>query len=357
MPHMLRSSSLANYVEIARSVGLDPYRQLSRAGISRHVLLDPDIRIAAESVVGLLEASAQAAGIDDFGLRMAETRQLSDLGPLAFAVREEPTLRRALESMVRYLHLQNEALIMHIEEAEGLVVIPVDMQAEGSRRQATDLAVGVLYRLLVLFLGPSWRPRSVCFVHGASESVATYTRVFGMPVQFNQDFNGIACRAAELEQPLPTYDPAMAQQVRQYLDTLLVQSNTTMPDRVRKLIFALLPAGVCSLERIALHLGMDRRTVHRRLIDYGESYSAILNAVRADMVTRYTENRERPLSEIATLLGFSSLSAFSHWFSRQFGCSISKWRNREARVADGARTLSVPMAASKKTSKRVEPST
>ncbi|NUT15606.1 MAG: helix-turn-helix domain-containing protein, partial [Cupriavidus sp.] len=38
------------------------------------------------------------------------------------------------------------------------------------------------------------------------------------------------------------------------------------------------------------------------------------------------ENRERPLSEVAALLGFSSLSAFSRWFSGRFGRSVSAWR-------------------------------
>ncbi|WP_321965208.1 AraC family transcriptional regulator [Paraburkholderia sp. J7] len=330
MSYMLRSTALTNYIETARSLGLDPYKELAKAGISRYALLDPDMKLPVDSVVRLLEASAEVADVDDLGLRMAESRQLSDLGPLAFAVREEPTLRKALESMVRYLHLQNEALMIRIEEAEGLVIISEEIQAAGARRQAIELAVGVLYRTISLFLGATWRPRSICFMHAAPRSLAICIRVFGMPAQYSQDFDGIVCRASDLEQSLPTYDPAMAQQVRQYLDTLLVQSGTTMPDRVRKLIFALLPAGVCSLERIALHLGVDRRTVHRKLADYGESYSSILNAARVDMVTRYIENRERPLSEVATLLGFSATSTFSHWFSRQFGCSVSRWRARGA---------------------------
>jgi AraC-like DNA-binding protein len=334
MSYMLRSTALTNYIETARSVGLDPYSELAEAGISRYALLDPEMKIPVDSVVRLLEASAEAADVDDLGLRMAESRQLSNMGPLAFAVREEPTLRKALESMVRYLHLQNEALVIRIEEAEGLVIISEEIQAAGARRQAIELAVGVLYRTLSLFLGAAWRPRSICFMHAPPRSLAICTRVFGMPAQFNQDFDGIVCRASDLEQSLPTYDPAMAHQVRQYLDTLLVQSGTTMPDRVRKLVYALLPAGVCSLERIAMHLGVDRRTVHRKLTDYGESYSSILNAARVDMVARYIENRERPLSEVATLLGFSSSSTFAHWFGREFGCSVSRWRARGAKPGE-----------------------
>ncbi|AEI81378.1 transcriptional regulator AraC family [Cupriavidus necator N-1] len=54
MSYYLRSASLTNYVEVARSLGLDPYQQLRAAKINRSVLLDPDIRIPAASVGGLL---------------------------------------------------------------------------------------------------------------------------------------------------------------------------------------------------------------------------------------------------------------------------------------------------------------
>jgi len=332
MSYYLRSASLTNYVEVARALGLDPYQQLRAAKISRNVLLDPDIRIPAALVGRLLDASAAAAKVDDFGLRMAELRQFSNLGPLAFVVQEQPTLLRALESMVRYMDLQNESLTMRVEQAEDVVMIRLQVLSDqpGVLRQATDLAIGVIYRVLSLFLGPAWRPRSISFTHAAPASTATFLRVFGMPALFNQEFDGIVCKASDLEAPLPSYDPVMAQQVKRYLGTLLAQSNTTMHDKVRKLVYVLLPSGLCSVERVAQHLGIDRRTVHRRLAQEDITYSGIVNEARTGLAVHYIQNRERPLSEVATLLGFASLSAFSRWFGSEFGCSVSKWRTRVA---------------------------
>lgn len=330
MAYLLRSASLTNYVEVARSVGLDPYRQLSAAGINRSVLLDPDIKIPAGAVGRLLEASAQAAGIDDFGLRMAETRELSNLGPLGFVAREEPTLRKTLESIAHYLRLQNEAVFLRVEETEGLAIIREDMLGgfPGSVRQATQLMLGVLHRMLRIIVGADWRPRRICFTHNAPASLAVHTRVFGSAIAFNQDFDGIVCLASDLDAAIPSYDPVMAHQTRQYLDAMLAQSNASMSEKVSELILALLPSGACSVERVAQHLGVEPRTVQRHLAQGGESYSSILDAVRSELVTRYVESRDRPLSEVATLLGFSSSSAFSRWFGSRFGCSVSKWRRR-----------------------------
>ncbi len=337
MSYYLRSASLTNYVDVAHALGLDPYQQLRAAKISRNVLLDPDIRIPAAHVGRLLDASAKAARADDFGLRMAEQRQLSNLGPLAFAVQEQPTLLRALESMVRYMDLQNESLSMRVERDGELVMIRLQLLSDEAimLRQATDLAVGVMFRILSVFLGPSWRPRSISFSYPTPASTATWLRVFGMPALFNQDFDGIVCKAADLEAPLPSYDPVMAQQVHQYLATLLAQSNITMQDKVKKLVYVLLPSGLCSVERVAQHLGVDRRTIHRHLDQEGTTYLGIVGEARASLALRYIENRERQLSEVATLLGFSSLSAFSRWFADRFGCSVTRWRGRPS-AADAA---------------------
>ncbi len=77
-------------------------------------------------------------------------------------------------------------------------------------------------------------------------------------------------------------------------------------------------------------------SVHRHLAHRGDTYLSIVDAVRVEMVLRYLESRDRPLSEVATLLGFSSLSAFSRWFSGRFGCSVSTWRRKSAPRIAGA---------------------
>jgi AraC-like DNA-binding protein len=59
------------------------------------------------------------------------------------------------------------------------------------------------------------------------------------------------------------------------------------------------------------------------------SYADILNEVRREFAMRYIANQERPLTEVASLLGFSCLSAFSRWFKRQYGCSPSNWRKSQ----------------------------
>jgi len=58
----------------------------------------------------------------------------------------------------------------------------------------------------------------------------------------------------------------------------------------------------------------------------GAVVSVDVDAVRTELANRYIANRERPLSVVAEMLGFSHSSAFSRWFKKRFGRSVSAWR-------------------------------
>jgi len=125
---------------------------------------------------------------------------------------------------------------------------------------------------------------------------------------------------------VPAADARMAQYVQQYLDTIAARRNTTMTAKVRECIYTILPSSLCSPDKVGVRLGIDRRTVHRHLAREGQTFSSVMDSVRAELVTRYIENRDRPLASVSELLGFSALSAFSRWFKNQFGCNVTEWR-------------------------------
>lgn len=110
-------------------------------------------------------------------------------------------------------------------------------------------------------------------------------------------------------------------------------------ETVRRCIFALLPTGRCTSDAVAGALGVDRKTVNRRLARRGETLSSILNRVRVELVRRHIRAERRSLTETAQRLGFSGLATFSRWFRTEFGMSASQWRASAPLVA--ARTRKV----------------
>ena len=329
MAQLIRSASLTNYADVARRVGLDPAKMLRRFGLPPRCLVEGELKVPLDAVRQLLEASAEESGVEGFGLLMAEARRLSALGPLGLLVREQPTLRRAIEAFVEDGRRLNEALFLTIEEAGDVVVLREELivgRAGGSVRQSTELAIGVAFRLLLTFLGPDWRPRRVCFAHDAPRDRSIHDRVFGRNVEFGHDFNGIVCARSDLEAPNPNADPELARLARKLLDAESA-SRSNMTAQVRELVVGLLGTGTCTIERAAQHLGVDRRTVHRRLAVEGATFSALVEAVRRELAARYVKEEQRPLADVAVLLGFSAPSAFSHWYRRQFGATPSSRRD------------------------------
>jgi AraC-like DNA-binding protein len=327
---LARYAALSGYGALSDSLGLDWQPLMRSVGLDPAGLAVQDRWIPVAAVVQLLEISAVASGREDFGLRLVEFRRLANLGPLTLVIREEPDVRRVLEMLIRYEHTYNQAMSIRLSEAEGLATIRVDLELgepTGSR-QAVDLAVGALHHIHRKLHGTRWQPLSVCFSHPAPADISSYLRIFGPVVKFQHEFAGIVLRATDLAVPNKMADPLLRPYAHQFLDSIAPPPDVTTVTRIRELIELLLPTGHCSIVQVARSLGVDRRTVHRRLADSGETFSSLLNAVRTELAERLVPNSRRSLTEIAEELGFSEPSALSRWFRGQFGCSPKEWRNQ-----------------------------
>jgi AraC-like DNA-binding protein len=328
MPILVRAGVLTNLLEVAQHLGLNPQAELAKVGLSPKMLQDPDHSIPALAAVQLLENAAASSGCATFGLRMAESRQFSDLGAVALLLTHQATLRDALQVTVQYRYLLNRALAIYIEEVGELVIIREEVVTDTpvSCRQATELAIGVMARLCASVLGAAWRPVSVNFTHDAPEDTRIYRRVFGCQVNFGAEFNGIACPAAAFDAPNPNADPAMARYARRFLDSLQDPGEASVVFDVRKAIYLLLPMGRATIEQIAQALGINVRTLQRRLEESQANFSDLVNEVRRDLVQRYMNNPSHSLARIGELLGYSLPSSFTRWFTAQFGTTPAAWR-------------------------------
>ena len=335
MVNVVRSASLTNYADVARRVGLDPARMLSEFGLPRRCLEESETKVPADAVRQLLEASAERSGVEGFGLMMAEARQLSDLGPLGLLIREQPTLRLAIEAFVHHGRRLNDSLFLTIEESADVIVLREELIVgrSGAVRQSTELAIGVAYRALRSFLGPNWRPRRVCLAHDPPRDRTVHDRMFGRNVvEFGHDFNGIVCARRDLEAPNPAADPGIARLARAMLESSTASENPSMVSRVRDLVVLLLGTGACTVERAAEHLGVDRRTIHRHLAREGQTFSDVVESVRRELAARYVSDQQRPLADVSGLLGFGAPSSFSRWYRQAFGVNPS--RDRAQRISD-----------------------
>jgi len=332
---LIRSASLNGYVELVTSLGRNPYAFMRTVGLKAEFLNDPEMLIPRDAARELLEITARATQTEDFGLRLAAKRKLSSLGPVSLVLKEEVTPRDGLDTLCRYLKLVNASLTIRVEDAGSVVIIREDLLPSPGlqMRQSVELTVGTMFQMLGELIGEDWQPLEVCFTHPPPKNLSPFRAFFRRSVKFNQEFNGLVCRASDLSKPRKSVDRVAAGFARKHLEAALTNRTESAQATCRQLILALLPSGACTAAEVARHLRIDRRTLHRRLEAEGFTFSGLLDHVRAEVATQHLQGSDLRLGEVAELLGFSSLSSFSRWFQKWFGCSPSQWSKKALRAA------------------------
>ena len=326
-----RVATLHGYLELTRSLGLDPEELLSAVRLRPADLADPDAWVPAAAVGRLLELTAERSGREDVGLLLAQERRLSTWGRLSVVLREEPDLRSALQLLIRYEHSLNDVIRLDLAETRQGATVTVWFQVGEPVpvRQAHELAVGALVGLVRMLRDPSWQPQAVCLEHPAPTGPTQHRALLGPAVLFDQTFTGLVLAPGELDSRntlAVVDDPQLRTYARQLLQALPEPQAPDMLQRVRELVQALLPVGRCTMARVARSLGTTPRTLHRHLAAEGQSFAEIVDATRAGLAERYLASDRHSLTDIAYLLGFAAPSAFSRWFRRRFGCSPTEWR-------------------------------
>ena len=216
MTPMVRAAALTNYMEVAQHLGLNPQQMLRQAGLSQALIENPEQRLPTSAAATLLEDSARASGCLTFGLRMAESRQLSDFGAISLLLSHQPTLRDALETIVQYRHLLNESLALFVDEVGKTVVLREEIITDPpvAVRQGIELAIGVLFRItlplsvpglvsvLVYAIVTTWNEFIFALCFATDSSVKTLPiGLAEFSTEFNTDWGAVM--AASMVMTLP----------------------------------------------------------------------------------------------------------------------------------------------------------
>lgn len=276
-------------------------------------LTDIETRINLKAAYQLLDAMAKGSGRDDIGLLLADQRRVSNLGVLGLMVALQPDLRTALQMFVARRSEACSGLTMSLEEREGIAVLAYDLHIPGAEpgRQAVEQAAGVLVQLMRLFLGKAWTARRVCFRHPPPGDLRSHRSLLGWSVEFEHDFNALVLTSQELDTPAPLQDTQLATLTQKHLPRAV--RSERISETCRAALATLLPQGETSIDEVALRLGLQRRTLQRRLDSEGLTFSQVLQPLREDLLSECRTLRQHSLGTVAAQLGFSSPSAFSRW--------------------------------------------
>lgn len=315
---------LTGYAQVARLAGLEPKGMLLAGHLPIASLTDPELKVSFQAIALLLEASAQSGGMPDFGLRMVETRRLTHMGVVALLSREQPTARAAIQTIVDNLWMMTDALTLTLEESAGQAILAVHARRPAYvRRQIVELSVGTLVHALRVLIGATWRPQAVLLPHPPPRDLTIHRRVLRVVPRFRYEMAAIVLLSHDLDTPVVGADPVAARTLQRHLTQVPRPPPPDTVAQVRGLAAKSLASGGCSTEQIAARLGIDARALHRRLASHGVTFSGIVEDLRGELVEQHLREGGRSLTEIAELLGYASLSAFSRWYSQRYNVAPS----------------------------------
>ena len=327
------ASAATGIVEHIERRGGDIDSIFGNTGVSPAMAGSPTLPIKLACFCRLFEEAARQTGDGNFGLWFGNQFRPHDLGLWGYLAVSSPTLGVALRNIIdTFPFHQQHSLLRLAPRNDGLLMLQYQIRAPDivERRQDADLSLGMFLNIFRECLGRGWTPETVCFEHPRPVDAEQHEAAFGAPACFSQPANALVFRPEVLERPMPRRDPKMMAMMRACLETLGSKADDFEPlaDRVRMSVRTRLPDGWPSLEAIGEDLRLSPASIRRELARIGLTYKGLVQAVRRELALSYLRQRHLPLSEIAFLLGYSELSAFSRAVRRWTGRSPKSVRNR-----------------------------
>jgi len=315
-----------------REAGIALAPLLRSAGLSVSQINKNDVRIGVASQIKFLELAAQALKDPLLGFRLALDADLRQIGLLYYAAASSQTLGEALERAQRYSSIVNAAITLKCLEAGNFTIaLHYFGIARHSDRQQMELLVTTLIRLCRTLTGLSLKPVVVRLVHRRLSGSSELERFFGCKAEFAANTDEIVFDKKTAQLPLVGADPYLNEILLRYCEQALAhrRSNaSSLRVMVENAITPLLPHGQARLDAIAPKLGMSSRTLARRLSAEGLTFGEILNQLRSDLATLYLSERNLSISQIAWLVGYRGVGAFSHRCKRWTGMNPKRMRDK-----------------------------
>ena len=336
---MLRSpTTLASWVGVIHrtliSHGCDADRILAQAGIPPEELRQPHARVPIAQTSRLWQLAVQASGDSAFGLSVASHVRANTFHALGLSLAASPTLFDAFGRLLRYFRIVSDAGELRFEQVGECCHFELHVPEDHAvSPEAVDAFMSCIVRMCRSLASPQKaEPLELGLRRPQPLASERFTQAFRCPVHFAAPCNRLSFRLVDLQARLRDGDANLAMHHDPILVKMLAQVDEgNLQERIRGLLVELLPQGGVTQEVLAQRLGLSMRTLQRRLQQQAVSYSAILDEARMAVAQRLLAQEFYALGEVAYLLGFSDLSAFSRFFKRATGQAPGSYRRAHQR--------------------------
>ena len=278
-------------------------------------------RVTGDTLGDTLVDGGNALGDPTLGIRFGTRVGGAGFGLLGVATATAPSLAQALRHLQRFESLTSTLGRVQVRRQDGTVTLAW----HPSQPVAPAVVEGILGGWVSFgryLIGEHVDVRGIAFAHGRATALSAYEQAIDCPVRFRAAETSVTF-AAELLDARPRFaDAAINGAIDRWLDRCTVAvaapAGQQAARRVAQLLAAL-PLADVDEPRVATLLGIQRRSLQRRLAAEGTSFRALLDAARAQhaIVTLLAEPPR--LVQLGADIGFGEQSSLCRAFRRWTG--------------------------------------
>ena len=333
MQPYIRGGILENFRATAEVLGADVDALLVEADVAPEVLSIPGIYLPYANYLRLMDAAARATATPHFGLTMTHNMSTGNLGIMGLVMSQAKTVGTAWRSFDRFYRIHDTYGAVKLEDTGQRAIISYSIPRNDlpGARQIYDAAAGISNNIMRQFCGADFRALGYAFPYARPDNCDCYLQLGCQELRFDSHQMELSFDAALLRQQLPGSNDEMRLLIDHYFNQVEeVDRHRPMSHRVEDLIRRLLPTGECTLAHIADAFFMSERSLQVHLAEEQCSFRELLEKVRREIATYHLRRADMPLTQLAQLLGYSELSAFSRGFRSWYGVSPRQWASRGA---------------------------
>ena len=309
--------------ERAKQQGVEVDLLLRKAGLTHRQIDDPRARLPVKSQIRFVELAAKNLDDEYLGFHLAQKFDLRMGGLFHYVLASSDTLGEALQRGARYSAILNEGITLRLGEGTG---IAINFEYVGvprhSDRHQIEFAMVVLTRICRKLTNRHLQASQVSFTHRRRNDAAELRTFFGSKVTFGAAADEVIFPTSIKQIAVVGADPYLNDVLSKYCDEAIAARSTKPSSfglNVENLITLHLPHGEARIGEIARKLGVSRRTLSRRLSAEGLTFGVVLRRLKSELAERHLADQSLSISEIAWLLGYQDVSAFTHAFKRWTG--------------------------------------
>lgn len=329
-PLLVNAEILLGAKDAAHELGIDLSDALRSSCIAPEVLTAPKGFLPYHQVVNFLELVASQNRCPLFGFYVARHQPPFRFGAMAQLPKLCVSVREFLQVGMKYSQVYSQESRWELNTEDGFAFLKRRHRVDfpGVQKQLHLLAVTLMVKASSVISGGREALSAVYFSHSQPADAEVLSRFFGVPVYYDQDFDGYAFPEEYLDVRLNNSDPELLKIVELHLQGLLNKEldNLKLTERIHHEVRRSLGTRTCNIEGIAQIMGKHPRALQRRLQQEGTSFREILADVRLEVAKHYLRSSDIYLSDLSDILGYKNVSAFSRAFKIATGVSPDHWK-------------------------------